>query len=76
MDMASVTNSLKKSKQHALMVINKEKEKKVIIPEEASQDDGSCCVGLMVADNIDNLECTLAGSGTSHLSLYTGAEKS
>ena len=51
--------------EHALMVINEQKEKKVIIPEEAFQDDGSCCVGLMVADNIDNLECTLTGSRTS-----------
>ena len=46
--------------EHALMVINEQKEK-VIIPKEAFQDDGSCCVGLMVADNIDNLECTLSG---------------
>ena len=50
--------------EHALMVINEQKDKKVIIPEEAFQDDGSCCIGLMVAENIDNLECTLTGSGT------------
>ena len=48
------------------MVINEQKEKKVIISEKAFQDDGSCCVGFMVADNIDNLECTLTRSGTSH----------
>ena len=26
----------------------------------------ACCVGLVAADNIDSLECTLTGSGTSH----------
>ena len=52
--------------EHALMVINEQKENKVILPNEAFQDNESCCVGLMVADNIDNLECTLTGSGTSH----------
>ena len=49
--------------EHALMVINGQKENKAILPNEAFQDNESCCVGLMVADNIDNLECT---SGTSH----------
>ena len=29
-------------------------------------DDGDSSVSLMVADNIDNLECTLSGAGTSH----------
>ena len=38
--------------EHALIVINEQKEKKVIIPKEAFQDDGSCCVGLTVADDI------------------------
>ena len=52
--------------EHALMVINEQKENKVILPNEAFQDNEYCCVGLMVADNIDNLECTLTGSGTSH----------
>ena len=51
--------------EHALMVIIEQKENKVILPNEAFQDDESCCVGLMVADNTDNLE-TLAGSGTFH----------
>ena len=52
--------------EHALMVINEQKENKVILPNEAFQDNESCCVGLMVADNIDNLECTLTGPGASH----------
>ena len=52
--------------EHALMVINEQKENKVILPNEAFQDNESCCVGLMVADNIDNMEGTLTGSGTSH----------
>ena len=50
--------------EHALIVINQQKEKKVLIPEEAFQDYGSCCVGLMGADNIINLECNFTGSGT------------
>ena len=29
-------------------------------------DYGDSSVALMVADNIDNLECTLSGAGTSH----------
>ena len=52
--------------EHALMVINEQKENEVILPNEAFQDNESCCVGLMVADNIDSLECTLTGPGTSH----------
>ena len=41
--------------EHALMVINKQKENKVILPNEAFQDNESCCVGLMAANNIDSL---------------------
>ena len=48
------------------MVINEQKENKVILPNEEFQDNESCCVDLMVADNIESLECTLIGSGTSH----------
>ena len=48
------------------MVINEQNENKVILPNEAFQDSESCCVGLMVADDIDNLECTLTGPATSH----------
>ena len=29
-------------------------------------DDGDSSVALMFVDNIDNLECTLSGAGTSH----------
>ena len=53
--------------EHALMVINEQNENKVILPNEAFQDNESRCVGLMVADDIDSLECTLTGPGTSHL---------
>ena len=42
------------------------RRKKVVLPDEDFQGNDSYCLGLMVADNIDNLECTLAGSGTSH----------
>ena len=52
--------------ERALMVINEQKENKVILPNETFQDNESRSVGLMVADNIDTLECTLTGSGTSH----------
>ena len=48
------------------MVMNEQKENKVILPNKAFQDNESCCVGLMVAVNLDNLECTLTESGTSH----------
>ena len=55
--------------EHALMVniINEQKENKVSLQTKAFQDNESCCVGPMVADNIDSLECILIGSGTSHL---------
>ena len=52
--------------EHALMSIYEQNENKVILPNEAFQDNESCCVGLMVADNIDSLECTLTGPGTFH----------
>ena len=52
--------------EHALVVIIEQNENKIILPNETFQDNESCCVGLKVADNIDNLECTLTGSGTSH----------
>ena len=52
--------------EHALMVINEQKENKVSLRNKAFQDNESRCIGLMVADNIDSLECILTGSGTSH----------
>ena len=52
--------------EHALQIISEQKEKRVIIPDNMKSDDGDSSVALMVADNIDNLECTLSGAGTSH----------
>ncbi|CAB4043920.1 Hypothetical predicted protein, partial [Paramuricea clavata] len=51
--------------EHALKVLNEQKEMRVVIPDEAMKCDNSP-VSLMVADNIDNLESTLTGAGTSH----------
>ena len=52
--------------EHALKVINEQKESRVIIPEGITADNCGSPVALMIADNIDNLESTLSGSGTSH----------
>ena len=52
--------------EHALKVINKQKESRVIIPEGITADNCGSPIALMIADNIDNLESTLSGSGTSH----------
>ena len=48
------------------MVINEQNENKFFLPNEAFQGNESCCLGLMVADDIDSLECTLTGPRTSH----------
>ena len=37
----------------------------MLIPDECNKPD-SPPVALIVADNIDNLECTMSGAGTSH----------
>ncbi|KAK3747396.1 hypothetical protein QZH41_012092, partial [Actinostola sp. cb2023] len=52
--------------EYALEVINKQRENRVVIPASVTQEESRSTVALMVADNIDNLECTLSGSGTSH----------
>ena len=52
--------------EYALEVINKQRENRVVIPANVIQEEARSTVALMVADNIDNLECTLSGSGTSH----------
>ena len=52
--------------EHALQIISEQKEKRVIIPDNTKSDDGDSSVALIVADNIDNYECTLSGAGTSH----------
>ena len=50
--------------EHTLQIISK--QKRVIIPDNMKSDDDDSFVALMVADNIDNLECTLIGAGMSH----------
>jgi len=50
--------------EYALDVINKQRENRVAA--SITQEECKSTVALMVADNIDNLECTLSGSGTSH----------
>ena len=52
--------------EHALKVINKQKESRVIIPEGITADNCGSPIALMIADNIDNLESTLSCSGTPH----------
>ena len=50
----------------ALDIINEQKESRVVIPKEVKQQEMNTSTALMIADNIDNLESTLSGSGTSH----------
>ena len=52
--------------EYALDVVNKQRENRVVLPASLTQEECKSTVALMVADNIDNLECTLSGSGTSH----------
>ena len=51
--------------EYALDVINKQQENRVVFPGSVTQEECKSTVTLMVANNIDNLECTLSGSGTS-----------
>ena len=52
--------------EHAQQIISEQKQKWVIIPDNMESDDVDSSVALIVADNIDNLECTLIGAGMSH----------
>ena len=52
--------------EFAFNVINEQTENRVVIPTELKEGESSSSVALMIADNIDNLECTISGSGTSH----------
>ena len=52
--------------EYALQMISKKKENIVIIPREIEQNEHNQQVALMIADNTDNLESTLGGSGTSY----------
>ena len=51
--------------EFALKVINEQTLNRVPILDECNKPDNPP-VALMVADNIDNLECTISGAGTSH----------
>ena len=51
--------------EFALKVISKQTLNRVLIPDECNKPDNPP-VALMVADNIDNLECTISGADTSH----------
>ena len=52
--------------EYALQVISKQKENIILIPRQIEQNELNQQVALMIADNIDNLESTLSGSGTSY----------
>jgi hypothetical protein len=52
--------------EYALNIIDKQAENRVVIPTVLDTTEGNSPVALMIADNIDNLEITLSGSGTSH----------
>ena len=52
--------------ESALKEISDQKENRVVFPVDLEKMERSSSVGIMIADNIDNLECTLSGSGTSH----------
>ena len=52
--------------EYALEVINEQRENRDVIPASVKQEASRSTFALMVADNIDNLECTLRGSGTSY----------
>ena len=53
--------------EFALNLINEQGLNRVLIPEECTCTEAeNPPVALMVADNIDNLECTASGAGTSH----------
>ena len=52
--------------EHALDVINEQRANKVVIPEEDMINAADNAIAVMIADNIDNLESTITGFGTSH----------
>ena len=52
--------------EHALITISQQADKRVVIPDEENLNLANNKIALMVADNIDNLENTITGLGTSH----------
>ena len=54
----------------ALQVISDQKQNRVVIPVDLEEMERSSSVGIMIADNVDNLECMLSGFGTSQSKLH------
>ena len=52
--------------EYALKLIREQNHSRVIVPPKFQDEHTNSSVALMVADNIDNLENTLSGAGTSH----------
>ena len=52
--------------EYAMKLIREQNHSCVIVPPEFQDEHTNSSVALMVADNIDNLENTLSGAGTSH----------
>lgn len=47
-------------------VNNKQQENSVVLPASVIQEDCKSIVAVIMADKIDNMECTLSRCGTSH----------
>ena len=52
--------------EYALKVIDEQRQSRIFIPECVTANSCESSVALIVADNIDNLENAVTGSGTSH----------
>lgn len=52
--------------EFALNIVKEQTENRFVIPTELKEGESSSSVTLMIADNIDNLECTKSGPRTSH----------
>ena len=52
--------------EYALKHISEQNHNRVIVPPEFQNKHTNSSVALMAAENVDNLENTLSGAGTSH----------
>ena len=52
--------------EYALKHISEQNHNRVIVPPEFQNEHTNSSVALMAAENVDNLENTLSGAGTSH----------
>ena len=52
--------------EYTLKLNSEQNRNRVIVPPEFQNEHTNSSVALTVADNIDNLENTLSGAGTSH----------